>query len=93
MNNKFYDFLKEKQKEIDELSNQIKNITFSVEKEAQKLYNEGGVDNFKISYPVEYYGVCSVNIPDIGWDSKTWYLFPYGVSEDHEGWVSSSEMC
>jgi len=89
----FHNFVKEKQKEIDDLGNKIWVVLREVGKEAQEIFDEKGVEGFgnNLYYP-EYYGVVSMNIPG-KYDDVGMYFHPEGNSDEHSGWISSSETC
>lgn len=86
-------FQKQKEDEIKILSEQIESVMNQLAGYPDSVYENNGIEAFgQLDYP-EYYGVASISVPDPSGDSSAYYYFPEGMSEDYEGWISSSETC
>lgn len=86
-------FQKQKEQEIKLLAEQIDSAMNQLAGYIDSVYEEKGIEAFGDLDYSEYYGVASIQVPSPDGDSSMYYYFPEGMSEDHEGWISSSETC
>lgn len=85
----FKKYVDVKQKEINEIMESVEVIKRDIYRESNKIFQEKGIEGFGKLYDYEWLGVAGLTIGD---SDSSEYLFPYGLNEDYEGWVPSSQL-
>mgnify|MGYP001209300901 CR=1 FL=1 len=93
MKEKYKEFSKNAQQEIKDLSKQIETILHEWEVEAQKLFDEQGVEAFENAYDPQYLGVDTAYI-SINKLDECLYLFVDGLDShlNDTGWFPSTYL-